>query len=884
MATRTGGMALVLILAFCSFGHGWISPESAAYDPVSKRYFLSDQGNGNIVQVDSNGVQSLFNHELAAVKGLVVKGDTLFACGSTAGLFGFDLHTGERILQVIFPGQVDLNDVAADSSNYIYVSDAQGNQIFRVHLPDLATQRIASGFTMANGLYFDQKRNRMLACQWINNSPISAINLDDLSLSAVVNHGLDLLDGLTEDNAGNFYVSSFGTDAVYRYDPTFSRAPEVASSGYIDPGDIYYNKLTETLVVPNINGQRVDFVSMPVGPIAEELIFSDGTGGDGDGVLEGGETVEGTYRIINTRRDTLYNLRVDMLVDDPSLILLNGTSDFDPLAFGDTVRNLSDPALVIIPDDYPPRLCTVTLLLHFTVRGGKVIDSLQFEQAFGRPRIMLVDDDEGDFLEQYYIGSLSRYRVPCDRRTPPLTSGDLAAYDLVVWFTGGYRAAPLDLGETAVIREFLDGGGNLFLTGQGIAAGLNMQDQDFLNNYLKFQYLSTSTLMVLPVTSSAQVLEVGDTVRIAGSGGANNQSAPDRIAAVNGGVNELDYFSTINFGAVSFIGSYRMLFFSFGFEAIVNGDARWTDRDKIMIDILAFFACQLPPSPMAVEILPDDSMHMVTHVPTISWKHGDPGYMQTMYQVQIGTDADWASAETWDSGPVAGSDTLVVYAGPELSDGITYYVRVRVFDGAVWSLWYNSRFRMNSAPTAPEELAPNGFAEVSDTLFTLTHANSVDAEGDSKSYEYEVYEDSAMTALAASASGRPEGVGGWTSWQAQGILPRGQDYYWRVRAFDGFEYGLWSHKASFILVDPYLCGDANGDASANVGDAVFLISYIFKGGAAPNPLCVGDANGDGATNVGDAVYLISYIFKGGAPPAGSCCPSGLDISTCRIAG
>lgn len=68
-----------------------------------------------------------------------------------------------------------------------------------------------------------------------------------------------------------------------------------------------------------------------------------------------------------------------------------------------------------------------------------------------------------------------------------------------------------------------------------------------------------------------------------------------------------------------------------------------------------------------------------------------------------------------------------------------------------------------------------------------------------------------------------------------------------------------------------VCGDANGDGSANVGDAVFLISYIFKGGAAPNPVCAGDANGDGGTNVGDAVYLITYIFKGGAAPVSTCC-------------
>jgi len=73
-----------------------------------------------------------------------------------------------------------------------------------------------------------------------------------------------------------------------------------------------------------------------------------------------------------------------------------------------------------------------------------------------------------------------------------------------------------------------------------------------------------------------------------------------------------------------------------------------------------------------------------------------------------------------------------------------------------------------------------------------------------------------------------------------------------------------------IVVQPsYLCGDANSDQTVNVGDAVYIIQYIFKGGPAPDPLEAGDANCDGGTDVADAVYLINYVFKGGPEP---CCP------------
>ncbi len=80
----------------------------------------------------------------------------------------------------------------------------------------------------------------------------------------------------------------------------------------------------------------------------------------------------------------------------------------------------------------------------------------------------------------------------------------------------------------------------------------------------------------------------------------------------------------------------------------------------------------------------------------------------------------------------------------------------------------------------------------------------------------------------------------------------------------GVSQGYWQ------AFKTYVCGDASGDGSVDISDAVHLIQYIFAGGPAPNPLAAGDANCDLAVDISDAVYVIQYIFSGGPAPCASC--------------
>jgi hypothetical protein len=63
-----------------------------------------------------------------------------------------------------------------------------------------------------------------------------------------------------------------------------------------------------------------------------------------------------------------------------------------------------------------------------------------------------------------------------------------------------------------------------------------------------------------------------------------------------------------------------------------------------------------------------------------------------------------------------------------------------------------------------------------------------------------------------------------------------------------------------------MAGDTNGDENVTLSDIVYLINYLFKGGATPNPIGSADVNYDESVNLNDIIYLINYLFKSGPPP------------------
>jgi hypothetical protein len=93
-------------------------------------------------------------------------------------------------------------------------------------------------------------------------------------------------------------------------------------------------------------------------------------------------------------------------------------------------------------------------------------------------------------------------------------------------------------------------------------------------------------------------------------------------------------------------------------------------------------------------------------------------------------------------------------------------------------------------------------------------------------------------------------------------------FRFKIKLIDSSDPPLQDEAWLTVTINPpiYDCGDANTDGVINISDAVYIIGYVFVGGAPPSPLDLGDVNCDGKVGLTDIVYMINYVFRGGYIP------------------
>ncbi len=371
---------------------------------------------------------------------------------------------------------------------------------------------------------------------------------------------------LVTDTGQRVYSNEFGEYSVQLI--AGDHTIEVSCFGY----ETY--SVPVTIVADAVTTQDVTLTMLPSGTIAG--FVTDGDTGDGVAanitVKLGGEAVVYTA--------------TDPATGEYSVVLPIGTYDlvFSPVfPYPLTFRNGIDV------------LEGVTTALNVELSAAQVL---------------IVDDDAGAAYQTYFQNAvLAAGRSYITVSTPP-TAADMALFETVVWFTGNDYTTTLTATDQAEIAAYLDGGGRLFITGQDI--GYDIRTDAFYTNYLHATYVQDDVGLGAVIGDPSSLVGSGFSFDIQGGSGANNQGYPSEIDPIAPAATAFTYNELVPMGTVTGHdlskgqvgsntinssgtagltvdnGTYKLVYFAFGFEAIADETTRGALMARILDWLLGY--------------------------------------------------------------------------------------------------------------------------------------------------------------------------------------------------------------------------------------------------------------------------------------------------------
>ncbi len=315
-------------------------------------------------------------------------------------------------------------------------------------------------------------------------------------------------------------------------------------------------------------------------------------------------------------------------------------------------------------------------VLAITADGGySRLDT--FEVTIGDCPVLLVDDDDGAQVEQFFEASLNNtgyiYEVWDEIADGYIGAADLSGYTTVIWMTG--VSGDIEPQNITAIEALLDAGGALLMTGQDVGWQLNYYgdpaDLTFYINYLHADYVQDNSGFRSLTGIPGDPVGDGLTFDIGGGDGSGNQDWPSEIELRAGASSVLEYSPGAE-GGIRYDTGHRLVYLAFGFEAVNTA----ADRDTLMTRCLDWLANGNWPDtdpPVVAAVVPNGGEEFSTgENVTITWT-ADDNEGVALVDILLSVDGGL----TYDEVIVEGTANSGVYTWPATS-GASTECRVRV--------------------------------------------------------------------------------------------------------------------------------------------------------------------------------------------------------------
>jgi hypothetical protein len=381
-----------------------------------------------------------------------------------------------------------------------------------------------------------------------------------------------------------------------------------------------------------------------------------GTPGDGDGFADPGESVGLT---VTLRNDVCASARTGVAAtistSSPHISIDQASSSYGSISPGDEAQG--SPEFEFAVSEFAPVGEYAEFILSITADGGYT-NTDTFEVFLGTCPILLVDDDGGESTDLYFKNALDRdgylYTVWTENVDGYVPLSEVERYLVTIWDNGWGG----NLGSTNrnVVASFLDGGGNLMISGEDIGWYHNYDSNpskiDFYEDYLHATYIEDDSGYRSLTGVAGDPIGGGLSFTLNGTGSAVNQFYPSEIQPRSGATGIFEYVAGAE-GALRYSTGHRLVYLAFGLEGVTTTAA----QDTLMKRCLEWLVDDWPDSeqPTVTVTAPDGGEEFLGNdIVEIAWTAAD----------NVGVTAI-AILRSWDGG-ISFPDTI---ASGEPNDG-----------------------------------------------------------------------------------------------------------------------------------------------------------------------------------------------------------------------
>ncbi len=334
--------------------------------------------------------------------------------------------------------------------------------------------------------------------------------------------------------------------------------------------------------------------------IVNDNVRFDDALGNNDGNLDPGETIR-VYLIARNLMRTGYNAKANLATTNPDVNITTNNVQFAATFNNVPANNNSAPLVFTLADSTETKLDSFFLTISCdSTSGGAPGAGLNYsrrlgiEMTVGTPRVLIVDDDRLGTFDVLVKSVFSRNKIATkvwhvnSQGIPPIN--ELQKYPHVFWHTADSTANAISPGKIAVMKAYMDAGGNIFLSTMSGIRDMHILDPVFLNNYFKATYTGQTDLYDIPGVAGS---ELGNSSRYRANYAPPFNHQRQIMSPVGGGEAFLNHFDVDGnplYCGISYSGSYKSVLVSFPFEAIQdNVGGSFRPKDTLVLRVLKFF-------------------------------------------------------------------------------------------------------------------------------------------------------------------------------------------------------------------------------------------------------------------------------------------------------